>query len=65
MNDESKWNNNRSKNKGSSYSARKQSEPGYTDNKGNNYSPSASYNYTKNGRGHTGFQNGIIMIREE
>ncbi len=51
MNDESQWNNNRNKNKGSNYSGRKQSEPKYTDNKGNNYSPSASYNYKQNGRG--------------
>ncbi len=50
MNEDSQWNNNRVQNQENGYSGRKQSGHKFNGSKRNNYSPSASYYYHKNGQ---------------
>ncbi len=49
MNDDRQWGNNKSQKNGSKYPRQKQPGQKFNDNKGDNYSPSTSYNY-QNGK---------------
>ena len=57
MNEDSQFNNTREQNGVKNHPNRKQSSTyKYSDNKGNRYSPSASYNYNGQSRGNTAYQ---------